>query len=208
MVKHNDFKMDEYAQEWALCGDILYRRAILRQSTFSLVIYEEGLTSAFNFQLRVSEALKEGAIPVIICVSIDCDTHALSAALPFSEVVDYKQAIYFVPAARLPELHFLLRSWPDYDIFKARHTGRLIWQNYLGSSFNVMLTTLNVIRDRLRLPPAPFNEAASPRVFNSTFKPLIMDQLPPIPNQDSEESLGPIGNVLVKVCLPKLNTLI
>ena len=197
LVNHNNFEtVDGHTtQEWALCGDILYRRAILRHSTFSLVIYDSGLTSLFNFQLRVSEALKEGAIPVIICISIDCDTHALRATLPFSEFVDYKTAIIFVPAQRLRELHFLLGSWPANDIFKMRHTGRLIWQNYLGSSTTVMLTVLNSIRARAGLSPAPYNDAASPQVFNSTFKPLIMEQLPPISNHESEEYLGPIGNV-------------
>jgi alpha-1,4-N-acetylglucosaminyltransferase EXTL3 len=179
--------------EWALCGDILYRQEILRQSTFSLIIYEAGVTSSFNFQLRLSEALKEGPIPVIICVNIDCDI-IRRQSMPFSEVIDYKQLVLFLPAPRLPELHFILRSWSDSDLSKARHTGRLIWQTYLGSSSTVTLTLLNTIRNRLGLPPAPFESAASPQVFNSTLMPIIMDHHKmKLPNAEEQEFLGPIG---------------
>ena len=196
IVKPHNNKIDGNSQEWALCGDILYRQTILRQSTFSLIIFEAGVTSTFNFQLRLSEALKEGAVPVIICIDVDCDIISLRNSLPFSEVVDYRQAVVFHQGVRYPELHFLLRSlqYAESDLFKMRQTGRLIWQTYLGSSFSVILTLLNTIRNRLGLPAAPFIDTDSPQVFNSTFKPIIMDHHKmKLPSPEEQEFLGPVG---------------
>ena len=185
--------------EWLLCGDISYRQAILRKSTFSIIIYEADVTSSFNFQLRLSEALREGAIPVVICVNINCDTVQRNH-MPFSEVIDYKLAIYCLPSPRLPELHYILRSFPDNDLAKMRSTGRSIWQTYLGSSHTVMLTILNTIRNRLGIPTAPFLETPSLQVFNSTFKQQIMDPSKmklKLPNPEEQESLGPIGIIFI-----------
>ena len=187
---------NEGFKEWAMCGDVLDRQKILRQSTFALIIFESEITSSFNFQLRFSEAIKEGAIPVIICVNIDCDIIRRNH-LPFSEVLSesYKQSAIFLPSFRLPELHTLLLSWSDADLFTARRTGRMVWQTYLGSSHTVMLTVLNTMRERLGLPPAPFKSSSSPLVFNSSFKPQMMDHYKmKLPNAEEQEFLGPIGN--------------
>ena len=71
----------------------------------------------------------------------------------------------------------------------------MIWQTYLGSSHTVMLTLLNTMRDRLGLPPAPFKSSSSPLVFNSSFKPQMMDHYKmKLPNAEEQEFLGPIGN--------------
>ena len=200
-VKQYNNQIDGSIQEWALCGDTLYRQQILRDSTFSLILFEAGVTSTYNFQLRLSEALKEGAIPVVICIYVDCDI-IRRQSLPFSEFIDYKQAVVFVPDKRLTELHFLLRSWSDNDIFQLRHTGRLIWQTYLGSSSTLTLTVLNTIRARLGLPAAPFDEAASPPIFNSTFKPLIMEHHNmKLPTPEEQEFLGPIGMYRTSIVL-------
>ena len=172
------------------------RQKILRQSTFALIIFEKDVTSSFNFQLRFSEAIKEGAIPVIVCVNIDCDI-IRRTYLPFSEVLSesYKQSVLFLPAFRLPELHTILLSWSDADLFTARRTCRKIWQTYLGSSHTIMLTILNTMRERLGLPPAAFEKSASPLVFNESFKPQIMDHYKmKLPNAEEQEYLGPIGN--------------
>ena len=189
--------------EWLLCGDIIYRQAILRKSTFSIIIYEADVTSSFNFQLRLSEALREGAIPVVICVNINCDTVQRNH-MPFSEVIDYKLAFYCLPSPRLPELHYILRSFPDNDLAKMRSTGRSIWQTYLGSSHTVMLTILNTIRNRLGIPTAPFLTTPSPQVFNSTLRPQIMDPSKmklKLPNPEEQESLGPIGILFRLLCI-------
>ncbi len=69
-------------------------------------------------------------------------------------------------------------------------SGRLVWQNYMGSSFSVVSSFLSVVRQRIGLPPSPFVETASPSVFNSTFKPQIKDQRPP--DLEPSESLGPL----------------
>ena len=187
--------VDKGVTEWAMCGDVKDRQKVLRHSTFSLIIFESESTSSFNLQLRFSEAMKEGSIPVIVCVNINCDI-IRKKHLPFSEVISesYKKSVVFLPAFRLPELHFLLRSWSDADLFTARRTCRMIWQTYFGSSHNVMLTMLNAMRERLGLPPAPFESSKSPLVFNSSFKPQIMEHHKmKLPNAEEQEFLGPIG---------------
>ena len=65
-----------------------------------------------------------------------------------------------------------------------------MWQSYLGSSFSVMAALLNVVRQRIGLPPAPFDETPAPSVFSEDFKPLVMDQLQP--DLEPAESLGPL----------------
>ena len=71
----------------------------------------------------------------------------------------------------------------------------MVWQTYLGSSHTVMLTLLNTMRERLGLPPAPFKSSSSPLVFNSSFKPQMMDHYKmKLPNAEEQEFLGPIGN--------------
>ncbi len=66
-----------------------------------------------------------------------------------------------------------------------------MWQNYLGSSFGVVASMLNVIRQRIGLPPAPFQETPAASVFGSNFKPLLMDQ-PEKKELERAESLGPL----------------
>jgi hypothetical protein len=68
--------------------------------------------------------------------------------------------------------------------------GRLLWQNYLGSSFSLVSTLLNVVRQRVGLPPPPFEEVPAVSVFSDGFKPQMMDQLQP--DLEPAESLGPL----------------
>ena len=85
-------------------------------------------------------------IPVIICMS-NCDN--FKNYLPFAEVIDWSKATIFLPVARITEIHFLLRSFVDSDIFALKRQGRLLWQNYLGSGPAVMSTILNLVRTRI-----------------------------------------------------------
>lgn len=55
-------------QDWALCGTDSSRKAILKESTFSLILApgNANLISTTLLQARVYEALRSGAIPVIL----------------------------------------------------------------------------------------------------------------------------------------------
>jgi len=175
-----------------LCGDKSFRKAILAESTFAVIVYEESSHHGSRLlQTRLSEALQQGSIPVIICVNTECSVENLSQVLPFSEVVDYKRTGLMLPLARIPELHFMLRSVPDSDLFSLRNQGRQVWTNYLSSGSKVLATALNVVRTRVGLPAPPFEEAPSPKVFDEENPPLLLDQLPSL-DQEPGESLGPL----------------
>lgn len=169
-----------------LCGGNEDRRSILRISTFALIMVKE-IANHVEINRRLYEAIQEGAIPVLLCLT-DCDD--AYDGLPFAEFVDYRRAIVMTSVARVTELHFLLRSLPDTDLHFMRRQGRLIWQNYLGSSHGIVTSLLNVVRQRIGLPPGPVQDSPSPSVFNATFRPLQMDQL--LPDAEMSESLGPL----------------
>ena len=64
----------------------------------------------------------------------------------------------------------------------------MILENYLSSSQAILNTVLDTIRHRLNIPGLPFTDTPSPSVFNKTFKPQLMDHLPP--EVEPDESLG------------------
>ena len=73
--------------------------------------------------------------------------------LPFSERLDWNRAALFLPLARLTELHFLLRTFSDEDLFARKRQGNLFWRNYLATPDLSLLTALHVVRERLGIPP-------------------------------------------------------
>jgi alpha-1,4-N-acetylglucosaminyltransferase EXTL3 len=72
--------------------------------------------------------------------------------------------------ARVTEMHFLIRSFPDTDLFYMRRQGRLIWQNYLGSTHTILSSMIGLVRQRIGLPPAPMVDKASSAIFNDTYR--------------------------------------
>ena len=66
--------------EWQLCTNETIRRNVLKKSTFTLIpcMINEAFVSTPAFLVRLVEALKYGAIPVILQTD--------HADLPFSEV--------------------------------------------------------------------------------------------------------------------------
>lgn len=91
---------------------------------------------------------------------------------------------------RLPELHFLLRSFPDADLFQMQRQLNLIWKSYFSSGTAVISTALAVIRDRIHLPPPPTEDDPSPSVFTESNPRMMLDQLPA--DLEPGEPLGPL----------------
>ena len=154
--------------EWALCGPDAHRERLLRDSTFSLILgpVNSSVISTALTQTRIYEALKFGAIPVILGDNVK---------LPFSEILNWKDAAIVLPKARVTELHFYMRSLSDTDILSMRRQGRIYWETYLGSTQSVMNTILAILRTRLHIPAFPMLDEPSPSVFNDTYRPLIED---------------------------------
>lgn len=169
--------------DWGLCGTDSSRKAILKDSTFTLMFAPRSsdLLTTSLLQARIYEALRAGAIPVILGGD--------QIQLAYSEVIQWKRVCIFLPRARVTELHFLLRTIPDNDIILMRRQGRMIWERYLASVQSTLDTVIAVLRERLNIPPLPVETVPAISVFNDTFQPIQA-----VINLDSEpeESLGPL----------------
>lgn len=170
-------------RDWMLCGTDSSRKAILRQSTFSLLLSPGSeIASSTLFQARLYESLRSGAIPVILGSD--------QMQLPYSESLDWRRIAIMLPKARITELHFLLRAVPDMDLLLMRRQGRFIWERYLSTVQATVDTIIASIRDRLKIPPRTIQSYVAQNIFNSSFIPLKSD--PPALETEPEESLGPI----------------
>ena len=169
--------------EWAQCGERAGRLARLQRATFCLLLPppDRALLSTSALQHRLLECLEAGSVPVLLSSDL---------LLPYSQLVDWGRVALSLPSPRVTELHFLLRSLPYPDIFAMKRQGRLVLTRYLASPAARAATLLAALSSRLSIPAPPAMDTPSPSVFNSSFTPLLMDQLPP----DSEpgESLGPL----------------
>ncbi|XP_058801792.1 exostosin-3 isoform X2 [Phymastichus coffea] len=183
-IPASDEKKVNEVLDWSLCGIDSSRKAILQESTFALILAPSNISylSTASMQARLYEALRSGAIPVIL----GGDRTALS----YKEVISWRRAAIFLPKARVTEMHFLLRAVPDNDLLAMRRQGRLIWERYFGTAQSVVDTIVAVLRDRLGIPPLPAPQSLSPSIFNSSFVPLRSDTI--IPESEAEESLGPL----------------
>ncbi|XP_050306547.1 exostosin-3 [Anthonomus grandis grandis] len=179
----SDDTMNTGPQDWALCGTDSSRRAVLKESTFALVFAPSSTDylSTTLLQARIYEALRSGAVPVILGGD--------QVKLAYDEVIQWKRVVLFVPKARVTELHFLLRTIPDEDILLFRKQGRLVWERYLASVQSTLDTIVAVLRDRLNIPALPADTVAAINVFNDTFQPLTV---PAVGDVEQEESLGPL----------------
>ncbi|XP_055680775.1 exostosin-3 [Lutzomyia longipalpis] len=170
-------------RDWSLCGTDSSRRSVLKESTFALILApERHIVSSTYLQARLYEALRSGAIPVILGGD--------QVHLPYAETLDWRRAMILLPRARITELHFLLRAVPDTDLLFMRRQGRLFWERYFSSVQATVDTIVTSLRDRLGIPPRPIQNIVAQSVFNGTFVPLKSD--PPVLDAEPEESLGPI----------------
>jgi hypothetical protein len=165
--------------EWALCGSPQVRSVLLQQSTFTLIIapLNYSVISTAQLQIRIFEALKDGAIPVIL---------GKYAELPFANeaIAHTERAVLSLPKQRISELHYVIRSIPDVDILEMRRQGRVLWETYFASTKKVTDSILAILRSRLNLPSFPARDAATPSVFNDSFIPLSEIVTDPEPDGD------------------------
>ncbi|XP_032512309.1 exostosin-3 [Danaus plexippus] len=170
--------------DWGLCGTDRSRRAVLRDSTFVLILApaDGDYASTALLQARLYEALRSGAIPVILGGD--------RIQLPYSEVLDWRRATLSLPKARVTELHFLLRALSDADLLAFRRQGRLLWERYLSSVQASMDSLLATIRTRLNIPPHSAAPTMGVPAFNDTFYPPKIE--PPAVDTEPEETLGPL----------------
>lgn len=170
--------------DWSLCGTDRSRRAVLRDSTFVLLLApsDPNYVSTALLQARVYESLRSGAIPVILGGD--------RMRLPYDEVIDWRRAVISLPKARSTELHFLLRSMSDSDLLEFRRHGRLFWEKYLSSVQASVDTLIACIRTRLNIPPRAVMPTYGAPAFNDSFNPPKL--IPPPIESEPEETLGPL----------------
>jgi hypothetical protein len=84
-------KVSDLWGEWALCGTESSRTNVLRDSTFALVLAPTNvsLVSTTVVQIRVYEAIRAGAIPVLLGGD--------QLEMAYGEVVDWHKAALFLP---------------------------------------------------------------------------------------------------------------
>ena len=134
--------------EWALCGTASSRFAACSQSTFALVIGgSQGAHGAATYS-RLVEALRCGAIPVVLGVSV----------LPFDTVIDWSRAAIVLPAGRFPDVHYVIRSMDTDTILQYRLRGRFLWKTYFSSPLNILDSIAAIVRYRAGHPPPPVPE--------------------------------------------------
>ena len=181
--KFEDRTVDTERSEWSLCESRASRLARLEQSTFCLVLppADRSLLSTPALLTRLMECLAAGSVPVILSSDI---------LLPFSEVIDWTAAALILPRQRVTELHFLLRTLPQPDVFSLRRQGRRLLETYFSSLGTILDSLLDLMRYRLSIPGLPFPDVPAPSVFNKSFTPLRMDHLPP--EVEPDETLGPL----------------
>ena len=178
-----DHSVETEPSEWSLCEGREERLARLQQGTFCLILppADPALLSSPGLQTRLMECLAAGSVPVIMSADI---------VLPLSEVIQWSSAAIILPRQRITELHFLLRTVPQPDIFSLKRQGRRLLETYFSSHQAILDALLDLMRFRLSIPGLPFSDSPAPSVFNKTFSPLMMDHLPP--EVEPDETLGPL----------------
>ncbi|XP_023327581.1 exostosin-1b [Eurytemora carolleeae] len=121
---------------------------LLANSTFCLVPRGRRLGS-----FRFLETLQAGCVPVLL---------SNSWQLPFGEVIDWTLATISIDERQLLQVPEILRMVSQPQIFKLRQQTQIVWDQYLSSVRSIMLTTLEIIRQRINL-----HSASSLQVWNS-----------------------------------------
>jgi len=108
---------------------------LLRNSTFCLVPRGRRLGS-----FRFIETLQAGCVPVLL---------SNGWKLPFAEVIDWSQAVFQADERLLMQVPEMLRSVSQAKIFEMRQQTQLLWDQYLSSVEKIVLTTLEIIKERI-----------------------------------------------------------
>lgn len=147
----------------SLCDNDLLRTRLLLDSTFSLIILpstDAEMLSSDVLQLRLYESLKYGSIPVAIGTRF---------TPPFSEVIDWNKIMLVIPSSRVPEMHYVLKSFTDSDLLEMRKNGRSVFENYFSTVENIAESFLAVLRTRIGIPAMPYKDVPSLSIFNESF---------------------------------------
>ena len=107
---------------------------ILSKSTFCLIMQSQWLWKTF-----LSDALMSGCIPVVLQGHL----------MPFSFVIDWKRASITVNENQMKNLVTILNNIDANQIIVMRKQLLFLWERYFSSLENIVITTLEIINDRI-----------------------------------------------------------
>lgn len=142
--KHKDNRCDRDNAEY----DRFDYKEMLHNSTFCLVPRGRRLGS-----FRFLEALQAGCVPVMLSNGWE---------LPFSEIIDWKTSAIMGDERLLLQIPTTVRSIHTDRILALRQQTQLLWEAYFSSIQKIVLTTLEIIHDRVLE-----HRARSPLMWNS-----------------------------------------
>ncbi|XP_059365456.1 exostosin-1b-like [Carassius carassius] len=129
--KHKDARCDKDNSEY----DKYDYREMLHNSTFCLVPRGRRLGS-----FRFLEALQAACVPVMLSNGWE---------LPFSEVIDWNTAAVIGDERLLLQIPSTVRSIHQDKILALRQQTQFLWEAYFSSVEKIVLTTLEIIQDRV-----------------------------------------------------------
>ncbi|CAM9463256.1 unnamed protein product [Lampetra fluviatilis] len=141
---------------------------ILQEATFCVVLRRARLG-----QSALSDAMQAGCIPVIF---------ADSYVLPFSDVLDWKRASVVLPEEKIPEMYNILKTIPHKQIVDMQRQVKFYWEMYFSSVKVIVLSTLQIINDRVYPYAArsyeEWNDPPEMR-WSGVNNPLFLPLIPP-----------------------------
>ncbi|XP_016136891.1 exostosin-1b [Sinocyclocheilus grahami] len=129
--KHKDARCDQDNAEY----DKYDYREMLHNSTFCLVPRGRRLGS-----FRFLEALQAACVPVMLSNGWE---------LPFSEVIDWNTAAVIGDERLLLQIPSTVHSIHQDKILALRQQTQFLWEAYFSSVEKIVLTTLEIIQDRV-----------------------------------------------------------
>uniref|UniRef100_A0A7N8YFX6 Exostosin-1a-like n=1 Tax=Mastacembelus armatus TaxID=205130 RepID=A0A7N8YFX6_9TELE len=129
--KHKDARCDKDNAEY----DKYNYREMLYNSTFCLVPRGRRLGS-----FRFLEALQAACVPVMLSNGWE---------LPFSEIIDWNTAAVIGDERLLLQIPSTVRSIHQDMILSLRQQTQFLWEAYFNSVEKIVLTTLEIIQDRV-----------------------------------------------------------
>lgn len=127
---------DERCEQDNAVYDSIDYQSLMQNATFCLVPRGRRLGS-----YRFLEALSVGCIPVLL---------SNDWVKPFHEVIDWKQVVVDADERQLFQLPELLRSFDAERIRRMRSLSLAIYRTYFSSVQQIVLTTIDIISDRIR----------------------------------------------------------
>ena len=145
-------------REWSLCNTATDRLAKCQKALFALVpCGMEGEVGPVTFT-RLIEALQCGAVPIVVG---DCVNR-----LPFSEVIEWKEAAIVVPPEELsPNLIHVHNSQKNIRKYKER--GLFLYTTYFSSGLKIVESLIAILRNRSGYSPMWYRDYISETLLNT-----------------------------------------